>query len=657
MSKLFYPKLAATNMKKNSKVYFPYILTCIITIAMYYILSSLSQNKSLANLYGGPQLIVILSFGMVVLALFSAVFLFYTHSFLIKRRKKEFGIYNILGMEKRHIFRVMFFETLYTALISIIIGIISGIVLSKLSFLLLLRILDYKAGTQVPIEYEFSLHTLMSSIVFFGILFLLILLYTFRQIHLSKPIELLKGGQAGEKEPKTKWITAVIGVLTMGSGYFIALTTESPLEAIPLFMLAVVLVIIGTYCLFSAGSIAVLKILRKNKKYYYKTKHFTSVSGMLYRMKQNSVGLANICILSTAVIVMASGTISLYFGMDDVIRTRYPRNIAVVLDHASEEQVSEMDSLVKKEIDKYGVNAFNFLRERSYFLQLIRKENNFNILTESYYAAEVSNVYLMSLSDYNKMFDKEEALNDDEVLIQTINGIFPYDTAKLGEKTYKIKNFIQLDASNRQLTALMQTFYFILPDKNQIKQIASDYGCSPSFIDEGYYYLGFDTDADRDTQIELARKISELKDYCYVDGMEASREEFFSIYAAMFFIGIFLGMLFIIAAVLIIYYKQISEGHDDRERYIIMQKVGMSKNEVKSSIRSQVLTVFFLPLVMSCIHMAVAFPIIEKLLAILNLTNTVIFGCVTLGTILVFTLLYVFVYMMTAKVYYKIVSR
>ena len=331
MNNRFFSKLAASNIKKNGKAYIPYILSCVMTVALFYIVKSLSYNPGLKNMVGSSTMMTMMSMCSVIIALFAIVFLFYTNSFLMKRRKKEFGVFNILGMEKSHIAKTMAWENFYVTLISIVGGLVIGLALDKAMFLLIAQVLN----EEITLGFFISDKAIISTIVMFCIIFLLILLNSIRQIHTANPIELVTAGNAGEREPKTKWVLAILGLLSLGAGYYIALTIENPLTALVYFFFAVILVIIGTYMLFTAGSIALLKILRKNKKYYYKTKHFTSISGMIYRMKQNAVGLANICILSTAVLVMVSSTSSLMLGLQDVIATRYPNDFVVYSNETS----------------------------------------------------------------------------------------------------------------------------------------------------------------------------------------------------------------------------------------------------------------------------------------------------------------------------------
>uniref|UniRef100_UPI002608525A ABC transporter permease n=1 Tax=Clostridium sp. TaxID=1506 RepID=UPI002608525A len=631
MNNSFYAKLAITNIKKNGKTYFPYILTCIGTIIMFYIMHFISVNKGLNSMSGGNLLKTLLNLGTYVIGFFSIIFLFYTNSFLIKRRKKELGLYNILGMEKKHIAKVLFLETFFVAIISIIVGLTLGILLSKLMFLVLLKLLNFK----VQMGFFISIQSIAITAILFGIIFVLTLINNLRQIHLARPIELLKGSESGEKEPKTKWILTLFGVLCLVSGYYIALTTESPLGALNKFFLAVILVIIGTYALFTVGSIALLKILRKNKKFYYKTNNFINVSGMIYRMKQNAVGLANICILSTAVLVMLSTTVSLYIGMDNLLRTRYPRNISVSAKNVSNETSQILDNMITEEAKKLDISINNIVRYRSMPLIMTQDKNSFSVTSsESFSSTNISMVNLISLSEYNRIQNQSATLNENEILLFSFRGKVVNDSISISGNEFKIKERINtLNTDGMDSAMLVNTYYIIVPDEETIQKVCLSSSESNDDTKDLSYYYAFDTDSDAESEINLTfaiqDKLQENSVNGFAESLEESRESFFSLYGGLFFLGIFLGTLFIMATVLIIYYKQISEGYDDKNRFEIMQKVGMSKAEVKKSIGSQVLMVFFLPLVTAVIHIAFAFKVITKLLALLNLTNITLFAICT----------------------------
>lgn len=647
MSRLFYPKLAATNIKNNSKTYFPFIITCICTIAMFYIMHAISINKGVEGTTGSENLKTILHLGTIIIGIFSAIFLFYTNSFLIKRRKKEIGLYNVLGLEKKHIAKVLFFEFIFTSIFSLGAGLITGIILNKLMFLLLLKILKFK----VSFGFYVSVPSIIKTLILFIGIFFATLLSNLIQIKMLKPIELLKGAQHGEKEPKTKWIMTIIGAIALGTGYGIALKVQSPLSALNLFFLAVILVMIGTYALFTAGSIAVLKVLRKNKRFYYKTSNFISLSGMMYRMKQNAVGLANICILSTAVLVMLSTTVALYVGMEDVIKTRFPRNLVMTSSEITKNQTEKLDEILEVEAKNSNIGIKDKLTYWNNTYGAIKKDGKFQLLKEKGYSSNISMIILIPISDYNRLEGKNVTLADDEAIIFSKVKNYDKNNITIDNKTLKIKQVLDKPLAGME---------------NQMQDIVDSYVLFVNDIDGlgkgGHkdYLIGVNVQGTDKEILSISNKLNdkfrENNIKVNIDSSAGSKEDFFMVYGGLFFLGMFLGALFLMATVLIIYYKQISEGYDDKERFEIMQKVGMSKEEIKRTIRSQVLMVFFLPLVATVIHIAFAFPMITKLLAVLNLKNVSLFMISTLMTILVFTVIYAIVFSLTARVYYKIVE-
>lgn len=661
MNNRFFPKLAASNIKKNGKAYIPYILSCVMTVAMFYIVKSLSYNPGLKNMVGSNTMMTMMSMCSVMIALFAIIFLFYTNSFLVKRRKKEFGVFNILGMEKSHIAKTMAWENFYVTLISIAGGLVIGIALDKAMFLLIAQVLN----EEISLGFFISDKAIISTVVMFCIIFLLILLNSIRQIQTANPIELLTAGNAGEREPKTKWVLTILGLLSLGTGYYIALAIKNPLTALVYFFFAVILVIIGTYMLFTAGSIALLKILRKNKKYYYKTKHFTSISGMIYRMKQNAVGLANICILSTAVLVMVSSTSSLMLGMQDVIATRYPDDFIVYSNETSEERAYESFDAIRELQEEQNLNVTSEREYRYLVFPAFINGDTFEVTRDANFSSlgNLNNLIFVSLSDYNRVMGTDKTLAEDEILVYSDRLQFDYPTLKIFDREYSVKEKIDEFIGNGLIVAVAaNTQFIVLPDGTDIEEL---YALQKEALSDGaseiQYYYGFNSDADEETQRAFYRTL--LEDYVghgYEGTIESkvdSRSEFVGLYGGFFFIGIFLDILFIMATVLIIYYKQISEGYDDKQRYEIMQKVGMTHQEIKNSIHSQVLTVFFLPLIVAGIHIAVAFPIITKLLALLNLLNVQLFLTCTVVCYVVFAVMYLLIYLLTARTYYKIVSK
>lgn len=669
MNSKIYGKLAVTNLKNNRKNYLPYILTSAFSVMMYFIMDSLYRNPSLVKT--GATLSIMLSYANVVLLIFSVIFLFYINSFLIKRRKKELGIYNILGMGKGHLAKMLFIESIITTTVSIIGGILAGILFGKLVYLVLLKILHLKRD----IVYMISPVSVGITAAIFGCIFFVIFLYNLVQMKLSNPIELLRGGNAGEREPKTKWLMTIIGSVCLAGGYYISLTTKEPLQAIGQFFVAVLLVVAGTYALFMAGSITLLKLLRKKKSYYYKTRHFTAISGMIYRMKQNAVGLANICILSTMVLVMVSITISLYAGMNDVLVTRFPSEAQITnqgINQNEERQIGELVASITKENHTNPTSQIRF-HEGNFTALYNDKTKNFNMTTaQSYGDTNIVEFVMIPLSDYNKTEGKAVKLADNEVLIyhrknKNKSSIKNEETIHLNNDSYKVAaNLDSMRIAKADATNSVDGWYVIVKDTNIIKKyLKAVYGKDDmedsveDYHEFMQYVYSFNLDGSRTnrerTEQILQEQLQAKFKSAFIEGRELSRENFYNFYGGFLFIGIFLGIIFLMATVLIIYYKQISEGYDDRERYQIMQKVGMSKKEVRQSIRSQVLLVFFLPLIMAVIHLAFAFKIITRLLSVLNLTNISLFFMYTVGTVAVFAVIYVIIYSITAREYYKII--
>lgn len=662
MNKGFYHKLAVNNIKKNRRVYIPYILAGIFTAMMYYMLSAISMNEGLNHMSGGNSLKIILRMGCSVIGIFAVIFLFYTNRFLMKQRQKEIGLLNILGMNKSHIGKMLFCETLQIGVITIGGGLAGGLILNRLMFLLLLKLLNFS----ITLDSVIYGKAVVSTICLFVVIFLLILLSNLHQIHLTNPIDLLKGGQQGEREPKTKWLMTIIGIICLGMGYTIAIVTKSPLQALNLFFVAVLLVIMGTYALFTAGSIAILKLLRKNPRYYYQTKHFISVSGMIYRMKQNAVGLANICILSTAVLVMLSGTVSLYLGEDDAIKNRYPKEVQISGYDKNEEKQKLIQTVVEETLKDNNMEA-EAPSELIYGTVVATKDGSEFKFTQlqDLSAAEVKEIFFIPLEEYNRLENKNETLEPGEVFMYSADER-KETSINLEGDTYQVKKHLDSlfkEEKFAETSDIVDAYYLILPDEQAIIEQLHKQDTKPDYLNGLIYSYAFDLKAEEDkiikAEADLKSRIQkaggdELN--ILVEGRLSSKESFYSVYGGLFFIGIFLGLVFIMATVLIIYYKQISEGYDDKERFAIMQKVGMSKKEIRASIRSQVLTVFFLPLVMAMIHIAFAFPIVTRLMKILNLTNVGLFGGCTAGVILVFAALYAAVYGVTARTYYKIVE-
>ena len=661
-----YTKLAITNIKNNRQFYFPYLLTGIITVAMFYIMCALESNPGIQSMPGAKDLGLILRLGIGVIGIFAVIFLFYTNSFIIKRRKKELGIYNILGMEKRHIAKILSKEAFFTAIIAIGGGLVTGVLFHKLACMLLYRMIGFNGG----ITFSFSKKGVMITAILFAIVYLLTYIYDLFQVQLANPIELLQSGNKGEREPKTKAIMAVLGVLCLGAGYFIAITTKNPIKALTLFFVAVILVIIGTYLLFTAGSIALLKILRRNKGYYYQTKHFTSVSGMIYRMKQNAVGLANICILSTMVLVAVSTTVSLYVGIEDIMKERYPNeiNISAYYDTGAPAEDS-IAPIVEKSVKESGRK----IRHEEDYLELyfaaIKDQGQYSLDKEKVKTAgdRVSGFVVLTREDCKKKYNEEiPELAENEVALFTIKKT-DMDTLVLENRSYHVKEIKQFQNTEdfETIADIMDEYYYVIvndvQDMERLWQLQKEIYQENSSSISRQVRLDIDGDSEQKKEcfenIKTALGPEQAKARILIDSRQSNLDEFYQIYGGFLFLGLFLGILFLMITVLIIFYKQISEGYDDKERFSIMEKVGMSNDEVKATIRSQVRTVFFLPILMAAIHVGMAFPMIKRLLSLFGLSNTALFAGCMAGTILVFALIYLLVFLKTSKTYYKIVGE
>lgn len=659
MFKLIYIRLAFTNLKKNKRSYIPFLVTAIITIILFFDMCMIMDNSGIKEMPGAGSLKSILGFGTVIVAIFACVFLFYTNSFLIKQRRKEIGLYNVLGMGKKELSIMMFWESLIIGGVSILMGIFGGIIFGRLMFLLLYKIIGY----QTSLQYEVTGSSISTTLILFAAIFFVAFLSNLIRVRKANPIELLHGGNVGEKEPRTKILLALFGVATIAAGYIMANIVENPIEAISVFFVAVLLVVIGTYALFIAGSIAFLKLLRKNKSFYYKAKHFHSVSGMIYRMKQNAVGLANICILSTMVLVTLSTTVSLNMGMKNIMENRFPKELILNIDQSNEETIRTVNTVVAEELNRQGLQQENGYRCQYVTMVADKEEDGFSFyaLGDPFYFNRVL-IQISTVSYYNEMTGENLELSDQEAVVYTSSKT-PY-----GKDHFQIEDTVfsvveepdENPMEKKQDFPVMESYILFVKDQTVINNLISSLPKAGEAPME--YSYGFDLTGSEEKKEAAASAITKRiqNDYAiegYVELRGVYEEDFHVFYGSFLFLGVFLGGLFLMATVLIIYYKQISEGFEDRNRYQIMQKVGMSRREVKKTVNSQIRMVFFLPLGLAVLHLMAAFQLIRRLLSSLNLTNTNLIIACTIGTILIFAVIYVFVFKMTAREYYKIVTK
>lgn len=673
MRKGIFSKLAIQNIHNNKSTYIPYMITCIFCIAMIYMMEFLRDCPTLDQaVLHSAEVRMIISTGEVVVVIFCVIFLIYSNSFLMKRRQKEIGLYNILGLERNHIGIVLFLETILTTILSLAGGIAFGILASKLALLLLLRLLHIPA----VLGFYISVKGILVCLAMFGGIFLLILLLNLRRIHLSRPIELLRGNNTGEREPKAKWLMALLGFICLGIGYYLAITTESPISAISIFLLAVILVMAGTYLLFTAGSIVILKFLRRRKSFYYKTGNFISISGMLHRMKQNAIGLASICILSTGVLLMISMTVSIYFGMNDIMINRYPYDTDISITGVSEEECQTAIETFEKAISDNKVPVDKKAEE--IYLTIVSHIDHGQIqIAEPSTLSDSASVLTLSLvpqSEYAKLTGTDPSLQDGEILAWASNTTEKSDTLTVNDSVFSVKKWLKASPLTCGRDIVYGNAVFVVTDSDFEKfdemrtEMYKDTSAAPAGQDLTVH-LGLNITGSDKTKIAYGTPVldaikalqdnGQLSDNSWItSGIRA--QEYDSYYAdngSLLFIGIFLGSLFLLGTAMIIYYKQISEGYEDQNRFEIMQKVGLSHREVKGSIRRQILMVFFLPLLMAMLHISMAFPLIRRMLLLFGMANVKLFiGC-TAGTVLIFALVYGLIYLMTARSYYHIVER
>ena len=671
----FYSKFALNNLVKNKRFIVPYVLSAIFTIMSFYIFSSLAFGDNLNKLPNGIEATKqVLSLGIIVIAIFSTIFLFYTYSFLVKRRVKEFGLYSVLGMTKKQIAKILVLETIFIAVTTIVLGIGLGIIFDKLMLLVLLKLFS----ATVTFGFSITPIAIVFSVLLFGGIFFLLLLYTVIKIARLRIVALLKDENKGEKEPKSRWILAIIGLALIGYGYYTAQTVQNPIKALLVFFYAVIAVIIGTYLVFMAVSITVLKIMKNNKNFYYKPKNFISVSGLLYRMKRNAVGLANICILSTMVLVTMGSTSALYAGMEKSYNERFPRQLMIAGYHSTSDKLKEIENNVKVAAKEAGTEVQDLVSYNSVPMigRLIDDKFNFeaNLGVD---LANVKMIVVLQLKDYNKFANKNKTLESNEIFLHVDKkGEYNNNTISLNGLEYKVKEklvefpgTIGSDSAN-----IIDTYYVIVKDNKEAEKIAAKLEEKYSELNKQdaakrgisiatgaptvQNYIAFNIkDTDREAKVIESFKKLEKQSGIEIEGKEENKLTFRGVFASFLFIGVFISFIFVISQVVIMYYKQISEGYEDKGNFEIMRKVGITDKQIKQSIRSQVLLIFFSPLIIATLHTIVAYPFIEKILRLFLITDSSIFLQALAVTIVVFAIFYLIVYAITSKIYYRIIKE
>lgn len=666
-----YPKLAATGIQKNKSTYGPYLLTCSCMIMVSYLMRYLMTNETIAGIKGGRTLQEMLSLGSGVFGIFALIFLFYTNSFLIRRRKREFGLYNILGMGKWNLARILVWESILMAAFSIVCGLGLGILFSKAGELLLIHMMEGSA----TLAFSLSASAAVQTILLFAAIFVLVLLNNLRQIQMSSPIELLHGASEGEKPPKGNLLLAMTGVVLLIGAYYIAVTIQNPVSALMLFFAAVLMVIVGTYLLFISGSVVLCRWLKKWKRYYYKPNHFISVSSMQYRMKRNGAGLASICILSTMVLVMISSSGCLYIGKENILQKQYPRGVQLTVWDGEEEHLKLLQSTAEKYMQQHGLSMQEPWSYRYLSVAAISEGDRLAFERAGVTAAslkdikDLKNLLVIPLSDYNSVTGNSETLAADEILMSVNRKqTYEYPTLQIGDlEAKKVKKVVPQPFDNQIASYEINTTYFVIvPDMAAMQEIEQEekkvYGDNASDI---HGYFGFNVDSSDEQMIEITnginKKLSKLPvamDMSYSTNCIAyERSYFFGTFSGLFALGIILGSVFILAMILIMYYKQITEGYEDQSRFEVMQKVGMTKKEIRRSINSQMLTVFILPPAAAGIHLAFAFPFLYKILMLFGLADQNFLVQVAAACFGVFVIFYILIYLFTSRAYYRIVSE
>lgn len=675
---LLYPKLAWQGIRKNAETYLPYLLMGILMVGVSYIMNYLTRPALMGALSMGGTTLMVLQMGKIVISVFSVIFLYYCNSFLIRRRMKEFGLYNILGMGKGNIARVMLWETLLTALLVFAGGLLLGLSLSRLVEMALINLLH--ADYTVPMELFYP-DGVTWVLLLFGGIYVLILLANLLRMRLSNPVALLKSENTGEKPPKANWFFGLIGLLILLSAYYVAAVSQSPLEALIFFFIAVLMVIVATYLLLVSGSVTLCRMLRRNKRYYYQTRHFISVSAMAYRMKRNGAGMATICILCTMVLVILTSTVCLYGGTDSMVDAICPQDINLTIGleaRDGEENWKRLDAMQQMALDvteEMGLTPENITSQRALVATGKVQNGDYGIITDAdSLKANVLELTVYPLSVYEQATGETVTLADRELLYASFKTKETFSSMSFyGSAPYRMIR-AEKELPKRLLSADYRSAWGCLvvftndaeAFRREITALVGEKSGEAMMMDRLALHFDLASEADTDTQEKLVKTLrseamkSTGKDFygmssLSVDTRALCRRDYLSLFGGLFFLGMVLGPLFSIAAVLIMYYKQICEGYEDAERFAVMRKVGLTDAEIRRSVNSQVLTVFFAPLLMAGLHMLFAMPMIRLILGAFGLHNDSLFYGIGIGCYVVFAVIYALMYLLTSRRYYRIV--
>jgi len=687
-----YAKLAWNSMRNNRKFYLPYFLTCVGTVMMFYIMAYLADGPLFLQTLpmGYRTMSAILELGRIVMALFSLIFLAYTYAFLVRRRNAEFGLYHILGMAKGNIARLLLWETLILGGGSLLTGIGLGVLFSKMAELLLFRMV------KTDVTYAFSLDAtgIVQTLILFGVIFTILMVVSMLRIAASRPLDLMKSEAAGERPPRANWFLALLGLLILGAAYFIAVSIQDPVQALTTFFIAVIMVIIGTYLLLIAGSVTLCRALQKSAG-YYRLRRFISTSLMAFRMKRNGAGLATICILSTMVLVMLSSTSALYFGGEQEIRKQFPNDVTVSVtpksyDFVEQDGLQPIRDVLQETLGDVATHVNETVRigfsadlAGDVLTQRETYGVSWNEMASNYY------VNLYPLEEYTRVTGETVELAPGQALCAVRNAVYRQPALELENLARWELVPIPADKAEAFPTEQEKTFLLFVPDFKEAAETILPREDDKGILDGGYPLARLHWDLRFDLDVPVSEQPAKLETFAdgfwdlfateEVDGVDVARgpyagedsplrgygfqsysdmlTDFVSMFGSLFFLGILLSVVFLAAATLIIYYKQLSEGYEDQGRFEIMQKLGLRPEDIRASVNTQLLTVFFLPLVFAVLHLAFAFPMVQKMLSLFAVSDARRLWITAGVSVALFSLFYVAVYFITSRVYYKIVRE
>lgn len=650
----FYIRLAVSNIKKNKPVYYPFFLTNVLSVMIFYVMASIQNQTIIATLPGSYIFVQFLKVGVVMTGMFAGVFLLYTNGLLIRQRKKELGLYTIFGLEKKHIAKVLILESLLLTTAGLVAGIVLGIVLGKLFFLVLLKLLHLDSG----LTFQFLTEALMQTGICFIVIGVFILFYNLFSVMKAKPVELLYAAHKGDNYHSFVWVKAFLGIICIGGAYALIFTTPSPIDIIGRVFPIALLILFGTLFFFSSCSVVLLQALKKNDSYYYKPQNFISVSGLIYRLKQNAKGLSNICILSTVVMVIATTTLALYIGQKEMISFRFPMETKISVSDIADGQPT-LPQLVHQTADQYDVTIS---READYnvtYISGVYENNTISVYQPDIYAPDITcGVYLITWEDYNRIEKSAEPLETGEVLVFSSSRDLGVSEINFDSLKYRVKNELsEFAIQNKSILSSETRYFFICPTQKDIDNILAELSPAENKFNQTYSMM-FDVADTKGTDFNAVLQNQVVSNYAGAkyENAESERQSDNYTYGGFLFIGLLLSLLFMVFLTLVIYYKQITEGYSDRYNFEVMQKVGLDRNEISAIVHKEIRTMFFFPLFMAVIHLAVSLYAVAMLLSTLGLTNILVLLLCAISISLLFVFIYIAMYFSTARTYYRIVT-